>query len=348
VNEPASSHAKPDKLVGAWLIVICALVFAMVMVGGATRLTDSGLSITQWHFDKTITPPLTDERWSEEFALYQRTTEYQHQNHGMSLGEFQRIYWWEWAHRFLGMTIGFVFALPFLAFLFTGRLRGRLISVAILFALGGLQGRVGWWMVTSGLFSSLDVSPIRLAIHLGLAFVIMALAFWLALGAFGWPRAPSKLGAPRALLTTFLGVLFVQIIFGALLAGSDGGAAYADWPTIGGDWLPRSYAALEPFWRNVTENHAAQHFHHRTLGYIVAALAVTIGVFAFRRGAGAGRGVGLALGCLALVQAGLGIATVLNATPLGLSLIHQAGAAALWLCGFAALRGDNGKIIPLS
>jgi cytochrome c oxidase assembly protein subunit 15 len=336
-----------DIWVGAWLIVVCALVFAMVMVGGATRLTDSGLSITEWDFVKGVTPPLSAARWSEEFALYQRTTEYQLQNHGMALGEFQRIYWWEWSHRFLGKMIGLVFAAPFFVFWAMGRLRGRFWPVLALFALGGLQGGVGWWMVTSGLFSSLDVSPIRLAIHLALAFVIMALALWLALGAFCWPLAPSRLGAPRSLITTFLAALFVQIIFGALLAGADGGAAYADWPTIGGDWLPRSYAALEPFWRNFTENHAAQHLHHRTLGYIVAALAVTIAMFALRRGAGAGRGAGLALGGLALAQAGLGVATVLNAAPLDLSLIHQAGAAALWLCGFAALRSDGGKSEPL-
>ncbi|MEJ0058995.1 MAG: COX15/CtaA family protein [Terricaulis sp.] len=225
MNDPAPS-AKPDKFVGAWLIVICVFVFAMVMVGGATRLTDSGLSITEWDFVKGVTPPLSDARWAEEFALYQRTTEYQLQNHGMPLGEFQRIYWWEWSHRFLGKLIGLVFAIPFLVFWATGRLRGRFWSVLVLFALGGMQGAVGWWMVTSGLFSSLDVSPIRLAIHLGLAFIIMALALWLALSAFGWPRARSELGAPRALLPTFLVALFAQIMFGALLAGSDGGAAY--------------------------------------------------------------------------------------------------------------------------
>ncbi len=159
----------------------------MILVGGATRLTDSGLSITEWDLAKGLTPPLSAARWGEEFALYQRTAEYQRQNSGMSLAEFQSIYWWEWAHRFIGKMIGLVFALPFVFFWATGRLKRRLLPVFGLFCLGGLQGFVGWWMVTSGLFSGLDVSPVRLAIHLGLAFLILAYTLWLALGAFGWP-----------------------------------------------------------------------------------------------------------------------------------------------------------------
>src|SRR5690606_30027941 len=161
--------------VGRWLLVICALVVAMILVGGATRLTDSGLSITEWDLGKGITPPLTESRWREEFALYQRTVEFQEQNSEMNLAEFQYIYWWEWGHRFLGKVIGVAFALPALFFLFTGRLRGRFRVSLALFALGGLQGAIGWWMVTSGLFSGLDVSPMRLAIHLGMALIILAL-----------------------------------------------------------------------------------------------------------------------------------------------------------------------------
>jgi cytochrome c oxidase assembly protein subunit 15 len=324
--------------VGVWLIVICALVLAMILVGGATRLTDSGLSITEWNLEKGLTPPLTTERWNEEFALYQRTTEYQEQNYGMSLGEFQYIYWWEWSHRFLGKMLGVVFALPFLFFLFTGRLRGRFRVMFTLFFLGALQGGVGWWMVTSGLFSGLDVSPIRLAIHLALAFMILALGVWVALGAFDWPKQDAKLGAPHWAPAALLALVFVQILFGALLAGSRGGAAYADWPTIGQEWIPSSAFSLEPFFRNFTEDHATQHLIHRTLGYVVGLSALALAVIAGLRGQGAGRWIGLALGGLALAQAALGIATVVHGTPLALGLIHQFGAAMLWISTVFALR----------
>lgn len=326
------------RWVGRWLLVICLLVFAMIMVGGATRLTDSGLSITEWNLEKGLTPPLTEQRWQEEFALYQRTTEYQEQNYGMTIAEFQHIYWWEWGHRFLGKVLGVVFAVPFFFFLFTGRLRGRFRLTFLLFFLGGLQGFIGWWMVTSGLFSGLDVSPVRLAIHLALAFTILALALWVALGAFAWPQLPSRLGAPRWAPATLMAVLFVQIILGALLAGSDGGAAYADWPTIGHEWVPASAFSLEPVTRNFIEEHATQHLLHRTLGYVVGLGAMTLGAVAAWRGQGAARWAGASLGALAALQVILGIATVVHASPLSLSLVHQAGAALLWALSLIALR----------
>jgi len=319
-----------ERWVGIWLLTVCALVFVMILVGGATRLTDSGLSITEWDLGKGLTPPLTAERWAEEFALYQRTVEYQTQNRGMSLGEFQYIYWWEWAHRFLGKMIGIVFALPALFFFFTGRLRGRFRVTLLLFALGGLQGAIGWWMVTSGLFDRLDVSPLRLAIHLGMAFVILALTLWVALGALGWPK-PSKPGVPRWAPIALMTLIFVQVMFGALLAGSDGGKAYADWPTIGGEWIPSSAFGLENWWANFTENHATQHLLHRTTGYLVALVSLLIGLGALGFGNGAARWIGAAVAGMALIQAALGIQTVISVSPVGLSLLHQAGAAVLWL-----------------
>ncbi|HRE45957.1 MAG TPA: COX15/CtaA family protein, partial [Terricaulis sp.] len=170
--------------VGWWLLVVAALTLAMILVGGATRLTESGLSITEWDLGKGLTPPLSDARWAEEFSLYQRTTQYQELNFGMSLEQFKSIYWWEWGHRFLGKVLGVVYALPFFFFLFTGRLRGRFRLTILLFVLGGLQGGIGWWMVTSGLFERTEVSPVRLAVHLGMALVILALSLWVALGAF--------------------------------------------------------------------------------------------------------------------------------------------------------------------
>ena len=338
-SERVSRRMPPrEPWVAAWLFAICVCVVAMILVGGATRLTDSGLSITEWRLDKGLTPPLTQARWDEEFALYQRTTEYREQNYGMSLADFQGIYWWEWGHRFLGKMIGVVFALPFLIFWATGRLKGRFWSALGLFALGGLQGGIGWWMVTSGLFSGLDVAPIRLAVHLGMAFLILALALWLALGALGWPRASSRMGAPGWAFGALIIVLFAQVLFGALLAGADAGKAYADWPTIGGEWLPSSYAALEPFSRNLSENHATQQFNHRTLGYVAGALALLLGGLALRSGLGPGRRWAIALGGVALLQVILGITAVVHAAPLGLSLVHQAVAIGLWMCAIVNLR----------
>lgn len=342
------TEAARDPWVGAWLIAICVCVLGMVLVGGATRLTDSGLSITQWDLTKGLLPPLSAHRWAEEFQLYQRTTEYQVQNRGMSLAQFQYIYWWEWTHRFIGKMIGLVFAIPFFIFWVTGRLKGRFWPVLGLFVLGGMQGAVGWWMVTSGLFGRLDVSPVRLAIHLGLAFTILVCALWLALDAFGWPRKPSRLGAPKWAPAVLMALVFCQVMFGALLAGADGGPAYPDWPTIGHEWIPSTAFNLEPFLRNFTDNHATQHLFHRTTGYLVALAALTIAVLAFMRGTGAARGAGVAIGAIALVQACLGIATVLTVSPLSLSLAHQAGAALLWMASLVLLRANTGSSrIPL-
>jgi len=327
-----------QRLVGVWLLIICAVVLAMIVVGGATRLTDSGLSITEWNFMKHVIPPMSEAAWGQEFELYQRTMEYQAQNNGMSIEEFRRIYWWEWAHRFLGQMLGLVFLLPALVFFFTGRLRGRFRVTALLFVLGGLQGAIGWWMVTSGLFDRLDVSPIRLAIHLSMAFFILALALWTALGAFAWPAQRSQLGLPRWAPFALMALVFVQVVLGALLAGSDGGAAYADWPRIGGEWIPSSAFGQASFLANFTEDHATQHLLHRSTGYLVAFVALLFALVALIRGRGEARTAMALVGLVALLQAGLGIMTVLAVSPLSLSLLHQAGAAILWMTALVAAR----------
>lgn len=326
----ANTPAPRQPLVGAWLILVCVLVFAMVMVGGATRLTDSGLSITQWDLAKGLMPPLSAERWAAEFARYRQTAEYQMQNQGISLGAFQYIYWWEWAHRFLGKMLGLAFALPFVFFTVTGRLRGRFWATLVLFALGAAQGAIGWWMVMSGLAGRVDVSPIRLAVHLGMAFVILALALWLALDAWGWPRRASKLGAPNWTPVLLLAILFAQIILGAILAGADGGRAYADWPTIGGAYWP--HGAFEGA---LLENHATQQLLHRSLGYLVGLFAAVMALGALRRGEGAAKAVALLVGALVTLQVALGVATVLTGSHLALSLGHQANAGLLWLAAVA-------------
>jgi cytochrome c oxidase assembly protein subunit 15 len=335
-QSPETPQRQP--LVGIWLLVICALVLGMIVVGGATRLTDSGLSITEWDLEKGLTPPLTAARWNDEFALYRQTTEYQLQNRGMSLDEFQVIYWWEWGHRFLGKMIGVVFALPFFVFWATGRLRARFWPVLGLFALGGLQGAIGWWMVTSGLWSGLDVSPIRLAVHLGMAFLILGASLWLAMDAFGVPRTTSQLGAPRWAPFALGALIFVQVLMGALFAGNDAGPAYADWPTIGGEWIPSTAFALDPWWTNFTQNHAGQHLAHRTLGYIVAFAALALATVAWFRGDGAARRWGLIVGGLALLQACLGVLAVLTGAHLHVSLTHQFMAALLWAASVMVAR----------
>jgi cytochrome c oxidase assembly protein subunit 15 len=336
----------------------------MILVGGATRLTDSGLSITEWDIGKGLTPPLNGERWAAEFALYQRTTEYQVQNRGMSLAEFQAIYWWEWAHRFLGKAIGAAFAVPFAFFWATGRLQGRFWPVLGLFALGGAQGAIGWWMVVSGLEGRLDVSPVRLAVHLGMAFLILGLGVHLALGALGWPgravpgpraslvrrssvgseggrRATSLDANPKAgvssqfpiLVWAFIATLFAQILLGALMAGADAGAAFADWPTIGGEWLPSGYGVP-----SLIESRAALQFNHRMAGYAVLGLALVVAFAAHRSGQGPARAAAYWVGGLAILQAALGIAAILTGAHLSLSLIHQAGAIALWIAAMALQR----------
>lgn len=341
-----TASAERDVWVGAWLAAIAVLVVAMILVGGATRLTDSGLSITEWNLSKGLFPPLSAPRWAEEFALYQRTTEYQLQNRGMSLADFQSIYWWEWSHRFLGKMIGLVFAVPFALFWASGRLKGRFRAVLALFAMGALQGAVGWWMVTSGLFERLDVSPVRLAIHLGMALIILAGALWLACDALGLPRSTSRLGGPRWAPLALLVLIFTQAMLGALLAGADGGPAYVDWPTIGREWIPSAAFSLEPFWRNFTESHATQHLLHRSTGYLVVLMAAFIAAAAFGRGAGPVRKAAPATAGLALLQVALGVQTVTSGSALATSLAHQAGAVLLWIGAVGLARVACGTKIP--
>jgi heme a synthase len=335
-----AGKAPRDTGVGIWLLCVCALVVAMILVGGATRLTDSGLSITEWDLGKGVVPPLSDAAWAEEFALYRQTTEYQVVNQGMSLSEFQYIYFWEWGHRFLGKVIGLVFAIPYFFFLATGRLKGRLGAVTALFALGGLQGAIGWWMVTSGLgdVDRVDVSSVRLAVHLGMAFAIIGIAYMLALQALGFGRDTGVSGgAPRWAGLFYVKLLFVQIIVGALVAGIDAGRSASDWPTMLGQWFPAAYAQLEPFSRNLIENGVAAQFNHRVLGYLVMALGLWISLAAMLSGPGHGRTLGALTAVLLTGQVALGIATVVNHAPLWLCLLHQGGAVALWLASLALL-----------
>ncbi len=344
----SAKTAERDPWVGAWLVTIALFVLMMVTVGGATRLTESGLSITEWKPVSGALPPMNGADWERSFALYRETTQYQMLNHGMTLSEYQSIFWWEWSHRLLGRVIGLVFGAPLIVFWIQGRLQGRLLGVLMLFALGAIQGFVGWLMVQSGLSGRTEVNPLWLAAHLAVAFAIMAFSLWLAIDAFGWPRKPSKLGVPRWAPLALMALIFAQVMFGALLAGARGGPAYPDWPTIGHAWIPAGVFSLEPLARNFTDNHATQHLMHRTTGYLVAIWALALAAIALTRGSGAARGAAIAVGVIALCQAALGVATILLFDPPTLALIHQAGAAILWAGAAILVRTLYGSIQPLS
>ena len=320
--------------VRAWLYIICLLILAIVVVGGATRLTDSGLSITEWKPIHGVIPPLSVADWQEEFEKYRQIPEYQQINNGMSLDEFKFIYWWEWAHRFLGRFIGFAFALPLAFFWLRGmvedRLKPRLLA---LLALGGLQGFVGWWMVTSGLVERTDVSQYRLAVHLTLACIIFAYAMWVARG-----LAPHSADPPSQQLRRLGGftVAFVllQIFLGGLVAGLDAGLAFNDWPAMDGAIIPGGLLVQQPAWVNFFENPKTVQFVHRVSGYLLLAFVLAQWVITMlSKAQRQHKARVLLLFALVIIQAAIGIATLVLQVPLGWALLHQ-GFAVIVL-GFA-------------
>ena len=316
--------------VRAWLMVLFALVTLMIAVGGLTRLTDSGLSITVWAPLSGAVPPLSAEAWEAEFDAYRAIPEYQLQNQGMTMAEFKVIYWWEWGHRQLGRVIGLVWAIGFVALLATRSIppgwTGRLL---LLGGLGGLQGAIGWWMVSSGLAPGmLDVASYRLAIHLGLAFFILALIAWFIFK-LGRPEVDliqARRDADRKLKGMSTGLLhlsFVQILVGALVAGIDAGRAYIDWPLMAGQVIPPTFWIADLGLRNLFENAATVQFIHRTLGYILLAFAVGVWVVARRSSRRATRTAFHAVLAVMVAQAALGIVTLVNAAPWYLAIAHQ-------------------------
>jgi cytochrome c oxidase assembly protein subunit 15 len=316
--------------VRVWLYAIALLILAMILVGGATRLTDSGLSITEWKPIHGTIPPLNAEEWQEEFEKYRQIPEYELVNKGMTLEAFKRIFWWEWTHRFLGRFIGVAFLVPLVWFWATGRV-GRALApqLAGIFVLGGLQGAIGWWMVASGLAERTDVSQYRLAVHLTLAFAIYALVIWVARGLV--PRAPTLPAEARGrmLAAVLLGLLFVQVFLGGLVAGLDAGLVANTWPTMDGELIPHGLFVAEPWWRNAFENPVTAQFDHRMVAYLILAVAL---VHAVRMRGARGGGGALALFLVLVAQAGLGIATVVLEMPLHVALSHQFGAAvAMWV-----------------
>lgn len=321
-----------------WLSVLFALVVLMIAIGGLTRLTDSGLSITEWKPFTGAFPPMNAGDWQDEFAKYQQIPEFQVQNGWMQLEDFKSIYWWEWGHRQLGRVIGLVWAVGFLAFLTFRKIptgwTGRLILIG---GLGGLQGAIGWWMVSSGLKGTmLDVASYRLATHLGLAFIILGFIAWyiLLLG-----RSERDLMQSRRLRETklfFLGTgwmhfAFLQILLGALVAGIDAGRSYTDWPTMGGQILPPGMMMLEPAWRNFLENPGLVQFMHRVSGYLLFAFSIMI-LLKSRRSAHRITSGAFLVAFIALCgQVVLGIYTVLTAAQLHVALTHQLLAVATFV-----------------
>lgn len=324
----ASGADAPAPAVAIWLAAVAAIVFAMVVVGGATRLTGSGLSITEWKPILGAAPPLSAEDWREAFDKYRQIPQYRLVNRGMSLDGFKAIFWWEWSHRLLGRALGAAFAIPLLAFVATGRLKGRLaLRAAGLLALGALQGFVGWWMVESGLETRVAVAPERLAIHLGLALALYVAIIWTAWDAGAGPRR-GRAGPLAGWTGLTAGLVYLQCLLGALVAGNKAGLVDTDWPRMRGRWFPEDYWAGDLL-RTALHNAASVQLHHRLLAYLVVVLACGVGVAAARRSAPRARGFALATAMLALSQAALGVATLVNAVPVGLGVAHQALAALL-------------------
>ncbi len=324
-------HAKALRV---WLACLALLIVAMILVGGATRLTDSGLSITEWKPVTGVIPPLSDSAWQEAFDAYRKIPEYLELKRGMSLEEFKTIYWWEWGHRFLGRLIGAAFLLPFLAFWAAGHIpRGWLPRLVGLFVLGGLQGAMGWYMVKSGLVARVDVSQYRLAAHLGLAVAILGYTLWLVFD-LGRERSRAPQSGSRAaawIAGAVLALIYLQILAGGLVAGLDAGFGYNTWPLINGAFVPSGLGEAEPWGLNLFENPLTVQFDHRMLGYtVVLATIAQAGWLALRREAPELVASAFILMCLALLQATLGVWTLLLAVPIGLGLAHQAGAILLF------------------
>jgi cytochrome c oxidase assembly protein subunit 15 len=332
---------KARARIAAWLFASAALVFAMVVVGGVTRLTHSGLSIVEWQPLVGAVPPLSHADWLVLFEKYQRTPEYRIANLGMSLEGFQHIFWWEYVHRLLGRAIGVVFFVPLVAFALRRQVPRALVGrLAGIFALGAAQGAMGWYMVASGLADVPQVSPYRLAAHLGLAFAILAAMLWTALDVLsgGAERPAARAGRLSRTALGLVALVFLMVLSGAFVAGTHAGFAYNTFPLMGDRWIPGGLFAIDPWWRNVFENIPLVQLDHR-LDALALSIAVPLlwgRVRAARRSSRRERLAANVLVAALALQVGLGLATLLLVVPVPLAAAHQAGAvvlfaAAVWL-----------------
>lgn len=326
----SASHQRHRRIIGGWLFAICGLIAVMVLVGGLTRLTHSGLSITQWKPVTGVIPPLSDAAWQAEFARYKKIPEYRLINPGMTLAAFKDIYWWEWTHRLIGRLIGVAFFIPFIFFVVRRWVDRSLVPrLAAIFVLGGAQGALGWYMVESGLVNRTDVSQYRLTAHLGFAFLLFALILWHALDLTvpGRRRGRRDLLGLRNGFCALLALIFGQILLGALVAGLDAGLVYNTWPLMEGRVVPDGLFPEHPWWINFFATIKTVQFDHRMIAYLVGCSTIALWLMARARRLPrrVARSVDV-LGALVAVQITLGILTLVNVVPLPLAAAHQFGA----------------------
>ncbi len=322
--------AKSRAQVGWWLMSIAGLIFLMVIVGGITRLTDSGLSITEWKPIMGALPPLSEAAWAEAFAKYQQIPEYILVNAGMSLSEFKFIFFWEWFHRLLGRFIGVAFAIPLVYFLLTRKIdRAMAPRLILLFLLGGAQGALGWYMVMSGLVDRVDVSQYRLTAHLGFAVVLFIFSLWVAFDLLVPKDRLEKAvtGSLAGVTLAFTGLVFLQILLGGFVAGLDAGIGYNTWPLMDGAFVPAGLYGESTFAASAFENVMTVQFNHRMLAYLVMIFAGVLYALSLKAGVTKQqRRVLDMLGLAVLGQVALGIFTLIYFVPLWLAVLHQGGA----------------------
>jgi len=346
----SADQTPPDRAVRWWLFSVAGLIAIMVLVGGATRLTESGLSIVEWKPVTGALPPLNEAQWTQAFEGYKTIPQYRELNAGMNLSEFKTIFWWEWSHRLLGRVIGAVYLLPFLFFLWRGMLGTELKRrLWLIFGLGALQGAVGWWMVASGLSQRVEVSQYRLATHLVLALVIFAAIVWTLRRLTERPQF-TPYARLRITSLALLALIFLQLYFGALVAGLRAGRVYNTWPEIDGALIPSAARLFfeEPWWRNLFDNTLTVQFEHRMTAYalLVLALLHATDAMAARAGTAIVRGAWWLVAAITL-QATLGILTLLHQVPIDLALSHQAVAiVVLTLAIFQAERLTARRTAP--
>jgi heme a synthase len=340
---------RANRFVAGWLFAVCFMIWVMIVLGGATRLTGSGLSIMEWAPLHGVLPPMSEAEWQRLYGLYQQIPQYELLNKGFGLAGFKQIFWLEWTHRLWGRLIGLVFLVPLLVFWARGMIgRAMVPRLALLFVLGGLQGAVGWFMVASGFFpDSTAVSPYRLVVHLALALVLFAAILWTGLSLLpprrAAPPAPAWL---RRLLAGCVAFVTLTILAGGFVAGLHAGLDYNTFPLMDGRLVPEGYAMLDPFWLNLTENVAAVQFDHRLLATATALLCLATAALGLR--AGVRTGALLALAALVLVQYGLGVATLLAVVPPALATAHQAVAVLVLTAALAAVHSARPFRQPLA
>lgn len=333
-----SFENRNNRQIAGWLVFVCLMVFAMVIVGGVTRLTESGLSMVSWKPLSGIIPPLSAAEWAEEFTAYQQYPEYQKVNQGMSLDDFKGIFFWEYSHRLLGRLIGVVFFVPFMFFLLRGKVSRELKpKLWLMFVLGGLQGLLGWWMVKSGLVDRPDVSHYRLTAHLGLAVLIYLYMFWVVCGLMMTGRSRGA-GRPVTSLTLLVGLIFFQILLGGLVAGLNAGMIYNTWPLMEDQLIPDGLLSLSPWYMNAFENIMTVQFNHRTLAYVIGLLGLYVWARLRSDDQDRVRRAGHVMVLAIWGQGLLGVLTLIYVVPIPLAAAHQGGALVALSAALFALR----------